>query len=173
VGRDRTEPRGPSRVDWRLRCPAQGTARPGETRVRLSEMVTGLIAAGSRPAAHGGSIMPQWHAPCWRRVLPCPGGPRAAYCAASFIWFCLSQWPLFRNLARSGRQGQSRPRKTNLVLLFCHVSLVFLVSGMAVLFLARPTPVPSQNAASSDAQFFPASKDEVNEIAIQNLLFGL
>jgi hypothetical protein len=41
------------------------------------------------------------------------------------------------------------------------------------LFLARPTPVPSQNAASSDAQFFPASKDEVNEIAIQNLLFGL
>ena len=51
--------------------------------------------------------MPQWHAPCWRRILPCPGCPRAAYCAASFIWFCLSQWPLFRDLARSGRQGQS------------------------------------------------------------------
>jgi hypothetical protein len=82
----------------------------------------------------------------------------------------LSQWPLFRNLARSGRQGQSRPRKTNLVLLF--VFLVFFVLVWQF-FLARPTPVPSQNAASSDAQFFPASKDEVNEIAIQNLLFGL
>ena len=173
MGRDRTEPRGPSRVDWRLRCPAQGTARPGETRVRLSEMVTGLIAAGSRAAAHGGSIMPQWHAPCWRRVLPCPGGPRAAYCAASFIWFCLSQWPLLRDLARSGRQGQSEAaqNKSCFAVLSCFPG--FLGSGMAVLFLARPTPVPSQNAASSDAQFFPASKDEVNEIAIQNLLFGL
>ena len=122
-GRDRTEPRGPSRVDWRLRCPAQGTARPGETRVRLSEMVTGLIAAGSRPAAHGGSIMPQWHAPCWRRVLPCPGGPRAAYCAASFIWFCLSQWPLFRNLARSGRQGQSEAAQNKSCFAFCNTVL--------------------------------------------------
>jgi hypothetical protein len=56
-------------------------------------------------------------------------------------------------------------------LLFCQVFLFgFPRSGMAVLFLARPS---SQDAASSDAQFFPASKDEVNEIAIQNLLFGL
>jgi hypothetical protein len=38
----------------------------------------------------------------------------------------------------------------------------FLVQGL-----------PARHAASSHAQFFPASKDEVNEIAIHNLLFGL
>ena len=163
------EPQGPSRVDWR-----QGTARPGETRVRLSEMVTGLIAAGGRAAAHGGSIMPQWHAPCWRRILPCPGCPRAAYCAASFIWFCLSQWPLFRDLARSGRQGQSEAAQNK--------SCFAVLSCFPVLFLFCFWPArrlsPRKMLRPLTRSFFQPRKTrtlshEVNEIAIQNLLFGL
>ncbi len=77
--------------------------------------------------------MPQWHAPCWRRILPCPGCPRAAYCAASFIWFCLSQWPLFRDLARSGRQGQSEAAQNK--------SCFAVLSCFPVLFLFCFWPV--------------------------------
>jgi hypothetical protein len=51
--------------------------------------------------------------------------------------------------------------------------LTFVLFWFPLFWFVFGPPVPSQDAASSDAQFFPASKDEVNEIAIQNLLFGL
>jgi hypothetical protein len=100
--------------------------------------------------------MPQWHAPCWRRVLPCPGGPRAAYCAASFIWFCLSQWPLFRDLARSGRQGQSDAAQNKSCFAFCFPG--FLCSGMAVYFWPARRPSPRKMPRPLTRSFFQPRK---------------
>jgi hypothetical protein len=95
----------------------------------------------------------------------------------SSILCCVFYLVLFEPVAivpKPCQIGPSRPvRGRAKQILFCFLFSWFSLFWYGSLFLARPTPVPSQNAASSDAQFFPASKDEVNEIAIQNLLFGL